>query len=183
MKKLLSLVTVMLLLFSLVACQSEENADGESVSPSSSSQTSNEESEVSVPGVPEDAESEPVEPNQRKVLMTIDGKAYEITLYDNSAADALYNSLPLELTFEDYNNVEKIAYLSEEQQLPSEEELEGYDPAPGDLCLYAPWGNLSLFYQDFDYSNGLISLGRMDSGIEDISTQSEDFTVILEKHE
>ena len=79
--------------------------------------------------------------------MTIDGQSYEITLYENPVADALYDMLPLEVTFEDYNSVEKIAYLPEGQQLPSADRLEGCDPSPGDLCLYAPWGNLSLFYQ------------------------------------
>lgn len=181
MKKLLSLMVTMLLLFSLAACQAERNAGEESAAsvPESSKE----------PDIPQDAESELVEPvesvesDQRQVLMTMDGQVYEIALNDNSVADALYDLLPLEVTFEDYNSVEKIAYLPEEQQLPSADELTGYDPSPGDLCLYAPWGNLSLFYQDFDYSNGLISLGRLDTGIEDISAQSGDFTVILEKSE
>ncbi|RHP30980.1 cyclophilin-like fold protein [Lachnotalea sp. AF33-28] len=189
MKKLLSLMAAMLLVVSLAACQSESDTDGESVSPPASSQTSNEETPESVPEpsvepeIPQDTESEPAEPDQRQVLMTIDGQSYEITLYENPVADALYDMLPLEVTFEDYNSVEKIAYLPEGQQLPSADELEGYDPSPGDLCLYAPWGNLSLFYQDFNYSNGLISLGRLEAGIEDIAAQAENFTVTLEKSE
>lgn len=189
MKKLLSLMAAMLLVVSLAACQSESDTDGESVSPPASSQASNEEAPESVPEpfveseIPQDTESEPVEPDQRQVLMTIDGQSYEITLYENPVADALYDLLPLEVTFEDYNSVEKIAYLPQGQQLPSVDELEGYDPSPGDFCLYAPWGNLSLFYQDFNYSNGLISLGRLDVGIEDIAAHSENFTVILEKSE
>ena len=115
--------------------------------------------------------------------MTVNEQAYEIMLYDNQTADALYDLLPMELTFEDYNSVEKIAYLPEEQQLPTEDRLEGYDPEPGDLCLYAPWGNLSLFYQNFGYSDGLISLGRLESELEDTFAQSESFTVTLEKNE
>jgi len=27
-----------------------------------------------------------------------------------------------------------------------------------------PWGNLALFYRDFTYSDGLIRLGRLDTG-------------------
>ena len=120
MKKLLSLMAAMLLVVSLAACQSESDTDGESVSPPASSQTSNEETPESVPEpsvepeIPQDTESEPsepVEPDQRQVLMTIDGQSYEITLYENPVADALYDLLPLEVTFEDYNSVEKIAYL------------------------------------------------------------------------
>ena len=91
--------------------------------------------------------------------------------------------LPLKLTFEDYNGVEKIAYLPEGQQLPTEGEPDGYDPSAGDLCLYAPWGNLSLFYQDFGYSGGLVSLGRLETGIEEISSLSDGFAVTLEQVE
>lgn len=58
-----------------------------------------------------------------------------------------YDLLPLELTFEDFNGIEKISYLSEE--LPTDVEPDGCDPAVGDLCLYAPRGNLSIFFQNF----------------------------------
>lgn len=51
------------------------------------------------------------------------------------------------------------------------------------LCLYAPWGNLSIFYKDFHNSNGLISLGHIDSGIDIIGDMSEDFSALLEKME
>lgn len=61
------------------------------------------------------------------------------------------------LDFEDYNNIEKISYLT--QKLPTAGEPDGCDPDVGDLCLYAPWGNLSIFYQDFRYSTSLIKLG------------------------
>jgi len=42
----------------------------------------------------------------------------------------------------------------------------GYDPVPGDILIYAPWGNISIFYKDHGYSNGLIYLGKM--GQEDL---------------
>jgi Cyclophilin-like family len=37
--------------------------------------------------------------------------------------------------------------------------MAGSDPSIGDIAYYAPWGNLALFYKDFGYSNGLITLG------------------------
>lgn len=86
--------------------------------------------------------------------------------------------LPLELTFEDFNGIEKISYLNE--SLPAENEPDGFDPNIGDLCLYAPWGNLSIFYQDFRYSESLISLGRIDSGMDIISNINENFNVKME---
>ncbi|WP_314724567.1 cyclophilin-like fold protein [Enterocloster bolteae] len=119
-----------------------------------------------------------LESGERKLKMTIDGHEVFITLYDTPAADALYDMLPLELNFEDFNGVEKISYLT--QELPTEGEPDGCEPDVGDLCLYAPWGNLSVFYQDFRYSDGLIMLGHIDSDMELISGQSGDFTVTLE---
>lgn len=53
-----------------------------------------------------------IEDSEKNVKMTIDGQEISITLYDTPAADALYDMLPLELSFEDYNGVEKISYLS-----------------------------------------------------------------------
>lgn len=93
-------------------------------------------------------------------------------------ANALYGSLPLEL---DFNGTEKISYLPEGQTLDTESVDEGHDPAVGDLCLYAPWGNLCIFYQDYHYSDVLYSIGHVNSGMDVISGKDSNFTVILEK--
>ena len=119
-----------------------------------------------------------MEDGERKVKMTIDGQEIFITLYDTTAANALYDMLPLDLSFEDYNGVEKISYLS--QTLPTTGEPDGYDPDIGDLCFYAPWENLSVFYQDFRYSDGLILLGHIDSGMDLISAHDGEFSATLE---
>ena len=121
------------------------------------------------------------ETGERKVKLTIDGQEFDVTLYDTPAANALYDMLPLELAFEDFNGIEKIAYIDNE--LPTEGEPDEFDPDVGDLCLYAPWGNLSIFYKDFRNSNGLISLGHIDSGMDIISGMNENFSVLLEKAE
>ncbi len=116
---------------------------------------------------------------ERKLRMIVDGQEIAITLYNTPAANALYDLLPLELTFEDFNGIEKISYLSEE--LPTDGEPDGCDPDVGDLCLYAPWGNLSIFYQDFRYSESLIMLGHVDSGMDIVSSMEENTAVVLEK--
>jgi len=105
-----------------------------------------------------------METSERKLKLTVDGREIVIELYDTPAANALYEMLPLELSFEDFNNIEKISYLQD--ALPTEGEPDGCDPDVGDFCLYAPWGNLSVFYKDFRYSNGLIKLGKIESGEE-----------------
>ena len=114
----------------------------------------------------------------KKAKLTINGREFAVTLYDTPAANALYELLPLELTFADFNGIEKIAYI--EDELPTAGEPAAFDPGVGDLCLYAPWGNLSLFYKDFRNSNGLVSLGRLDAGIEVIGGIQEDFSAVLE---
>ena len=117
----------------------------------------------------------------KKAKLTINEQEFAVTLYDTPAANALYELLPLELTFADFNGIEKIAYM--EDELPTAGEPAAFDPDVGDLCLYAPWGNLSLFYKDFRNSNGLVSLGRLDAGIEVIGGIQEDFSAVLERAE
>lgn len=73
----------------------------------------------------------------------------------------------------------KISYL--EKSLTTEGEPDGCDSDVGDLCLYAPWGNFSIFYQDFRYSERLIMLGYIDSGMDVISGMTDDFSATLEK--
>lgn len=129
----------------------------------------------------EEINTEEPEDTVRKLKMTVDGQEIPVTLYETPAANALYEMLPLELSFEDFNGIEKISYLS--QELPTDGEPDGCDPDVGDLCLYAPWGNLSVFYQDFRYSDDLILLGHVDSGMELLAGQNEDFSVTLESVE
>lgn len=144
-----------------------ENQSTNSQEPESSS------SNIEIPETPKTGE--------RKVKLIMDGHKFDVTLYDTPAANALYDMLPLELTFEDFNGIEKIAYMDNE--LPTEGEPDEFDPNVGDLCLYAPWGNLSIFYNDFRNSNGLISLGHIDSGVDLIAEMNSDFSATLEKTE
>ena len=93
-----------------------------------------------------------------------DGSEIIVSLNDNPAADALYEMLPLELSFEDFNGTEKIAYPPDE--LPTDGSPDSCDPEVGSLCYYIPWGNLCFFYQDFRVSSSLIPLGSVESGTE-----------------
>ena len=95
-----------------------------------------------------------------KIRMTFSGLELTGTLYDNASARALFAMLPLDLSIEDYAHNEKITYL------PEKLTIEGSGPfgneQPGDICYYAPWGNLALFHAGYRYSSGLIRLGRLD---------------------
>lgn len=126
-----------------------------------------------------DALSENSGHEEKSVLLLIDGQAFSVTLYDTPAANSFYDMLPVELTFEDYNGTEKISYLTD--TLDTEGELDGFDPSVGDLCLYEPWGNLCIFYNDFGYSDRLILLGHVDEGMDVIGAMTDDFMVTIEK--
>lgn len=140
MKKIISfLLFSMIVLCGLFGCSGPSDVSQSEVQSSSSTAES-----VSDP-----------EPAVRKLKMTIAAQTITIVLYDTPTADALYEILPMELIFSDYNGTEKIAYPPE--TLPTEGEPDGCDPEAEDLCLYAPWGNLCIFYQDFRYSELLSS--------------------------
>ena len=106
-----------------------------------------------------------------KMRIAFADQDFTATLYDNPSARDLASMLPLDLSIADYANNEKIAYL------PRKLTEEGAGPfaneAPGDLCYYAPWGNLEFFYAGYRYSSGLIRLGRLDGGIEPLLARGE----------
>lgn len=105
-------------------------------------------------------------PPQRGTTMKIrcifGQQSFTASLLDNPSARDLSSMLPLDLSIEDYSTNEKIAHL------PRKLTEEGSGPfsgeARGDLCYFAPWGNLAFFHGDYRYSQGLIRLGRLDGG-------------------
>jgi len=99
-----------------------------------------------------------------KLKITIGDKTATAILYDNAAGNDFASMLPLTMELTDYNNTEKIGALP--KKLSVKNAPPGFTPSVGDITCYAPWGNLALFYKDFDYSKGLVSLGKITSCIE-----------------
>src|SRR3954464_6997047 len=97
-------------------------------------------------------------------MVTEDGRSIAATLGDNPTARDFGSLLPLTLTLKDYASTEKISDLP--KKLSTEGAPPGSDPSIGDITYYAPWGNLALFYKDFGFSQGLVKLGKIDSGVE-----------------
>ena len=182
MKKIMLMILMSaLLLGTLAACGGQTTTKEEPSVPNETQKES-----AAIPSADETVspdESVTTEPSsesaEKKLKMTVNGQEILITLYDTSTANALYAALPMELNFSDYNGTEKIAYPPE--ALPTEGEPDGCDPDVGDLCLYAPWGNLCIFYQDFQYSQSLIKLGHIKSGMDILSGTNGDFTATLER--
>lgn len=99
-----------------------------------------------------------------KIRIIVDGTELSAMLEDNAASRDFAALLPLDITLKDYNGTEKVADLP--SRLSTKGMPEGVDPEIGDITYYAPWGNLALFYRDFDYARGLVRLGRIESGVE-----------------
>jgi hypothetical protein len=99
-----------------------------------------------------------------RLKITVGDKTATAVLYGNPTSRDFAAMLPLTVKMDDYSNTEKIFYPS--RKLSAEDAPAGFDPSVGDITLYAPWGNIALFYKDFGYSNGLISLGKVTSGME-----------------
>jgi len=105
----------------------------------------------------------------------------EITgrLDDTPTAQDLAAQLPLTLTFRDHNGVEKTA------PLPSELSLEGapdaHDPVAGDIGYWAPDADLVFYYDSNAPSfSGIVRIGEVESGIEAIEDQGDDFRATVE---
>ena len=114
-----------------------------------------------------------------RIKLTVNGNEIFVNLDESQASREFLEMLPLTLTFEDFNNTEKIATLPDElstEGLPS-----GYTPEVGDFSYYAPWSNISVFYKDFRYSNSLYKLGRVESGIEILENMNGNFEVTIER--
>lgn len=96
-----------------------------------------------------------------KVRIAFGEQVMTATLEGNPSARDFASMLPLrDLTIDNYADNEKISVL------PRKLIEDGSGPFgnehPGDLCYYAPWGNLAFFHAGYRWSRGLIRLGRID---------------------
>ena len=112
------------------------------------------------------AASAPARETTMQIQFALNGKVVTARLEDNPAARDFLAMLPMTVTLEDYISTEKIAYLP--GRLSTQGAPDGIEPKKADVTYYAPWGNLALFQKDFRYSSGLVKLGRIESGFEEL---------------
>lgn len=105
--------------------------------------------------------------NKMKIRISVGKTVLTATMLDNATARDFMALMPMTLILNDYARTEKIAYLP--RKLSTQGAPSGSDPSVGDITLYAPWGNLAIFYQDFGYASGLIVLGKIDHGVDKLS--------------
>ncbi|WP_246683534.1 cyclophilin-like fold protein [Labrys sp. KNU-23] len=100
-----------------------------------------------------------------RIGISFNRQSMTATLEDNPSARDFASLLPLDdLSIDNYADNEKISYLP--RKLTEEGSGPFGDERAGDLCYYAPWGNLAFFYASYRWSRGLIRLGRLDGGFE-----------------
>ena len=125
-------------------------------------------------------EPETPDTSSLNVNITTGNRTITATMEDNAAARDFLSRLPLEITLNDYNNTtEKIFYP--DPALTTEGVTWGCTPAPGDITIYAPWGNVAIFCKRWSHSRDLIKIGRIDgNGIEVLSVAG-DISVKIER--
>lgn len=180
MRKIFVILLSIMSVISLAACGHKTDSDGR-ISSSQSSTTSDSRNEMSKSTVSKKTSSilEGASVQDTRIKLTFGDKEVIATMYDNPTSRDLLAKLPLTLTFKDYAGSEKIAYPP--KALSIEDAPSGSDPNLGDLALYSPWGNLVIYYGDSGYANGLIILGHIKSGIENLATMDKEFTVKIER--
>lgn len=99
---------------------------------------------------------------EMKIVCEIDGEEIIGTLNESAAAKSFAKLLPLTSVLEDYASTEKITDLP--KKLDTSGAPSGTNAKTGDICYYAPWGNLAIFYKPFGFASGLINLGSFDNG-------------------
>lgn len=106
-----------------------------------------------------------------RIRCRLEEKTFTVGLLDNPSAWDLATMLPLDLVIDDFSTNEKIAYLP--RKLTEEGSGPFSNEAAGDLCYYAPWGNLAFFHGGYKYSSGLIRIGRLDDGPQPLLTRGK----------
>jgi len=100
-----------------------------------------------------------------KIEIIVEGETATATatLFDTPTGRDFASLLPLSLTLEDYDDIERISNLP--RRLSTAQAPDGMTPEAGDITYYAPWGNLAIFARGRDYARSLIPLGKVDSGL------------------
>lgn len=187
MKKFLYSIFVGMMILTLSACGTGDAGQSVESTPETLSETgtssavleqseSSESLEVSsVDEVSSDIDiAEEPENTFRQISVQFGENTVVYELNDGTAADSLYEQLPLTIEVEDYSTNEKIFYLP--QPLDTNNSPLAQSGA-GTLAYYEPWGDIVFFYGDYNENPSLFELGRAVSGGDLVSGMSGTITI------
>lgn len=128
MKKAISILLSIIVCICFSACDGQTSLQTSSQPDSIQELTDTEDNSLTVSESTQTSSTndDTTEKSERKVNLIIEDTEISITLYDTPTANSLYEMLPLELAFEDFNATEKISYLP--VKLSTEGEPDGCDP-------------------------------------------------------
>ena len=187
MKKALSAIILCLMTFvfsacgtgnseSLVILTSESSpSETEQLSPveqPESAGSSESSSDEEITSATKDAE-EP-ESTSRQISVQFGENTVVCKLNDETAADSLYEQLPLTIEVEDYSTNEKIFYPDEALDTSDSPLAQA---GAGTLAYYEPWGDVVFFYGDYNENPSLFELGQVISGGELVSQMYGTITI------
>ena len=109
-------------------------------------------------GAPQPQPVPPADAAETPITVTVGDTVFDAVLYDDPAAEALRERLPLTVDMSELNGNEKYVYLDE--PLPTDAVQPGEIRA-GDLMLYGE-DCLVLFYESFSSGYRYTPLGRLD---------------------
>lgn len=162
MRKFFILLVSSVLMFSMTSCKTSDSSTKSSSETETSSQTENS-------GTDAETENTSDSKSAGRISIESNGNTIIFELNNSQAAQDLYDQLPLSVESEDYSDNEKSFYPSEDLNVSDAPEAEG---GAGVLAYYEPWGDVVMFYDDFDSSDSLYELGRVVSGSEWIEDMS-----------
>lgn len=162
-KRVMIIVLLLAACLGLAGCRSG-TAQEDSASDAGGSQTEGA-SDKGGTAAEDTAENREEETGGETMQVTVNGQTFQIVLYDNEAAEALKEKLPMTLDMSELNGNEKYYYMQE--SMPTDAERVG-SIKTGDLMLYGS-DCLVLFYKDFSTSYSYTKLGYMEdaSGLAD----------------
>ncbi|MDQ0897519.1 cyclophilin-like fold protein [Paenibacillus sp. V4I7] len=119
-----------------------------------------------------------------RVKLIFDNEEFIVKMYDNPTSRDFLTRLPLTLIFKEFGGFEKLSILDKE--LSTENAPSGSVPEVGDFGYYAPWKDVNMYYKEWNYSSGLVKLGKIESGIEEEFTKklqdmNGDFAVTIQQ--
>ena len=169
MKKLIILLCLTLIVFSIVLCLILVNNKKDEKIIQDNGDVYQEENTNNIDSGDE---------NMKKVNIKINGKTFTATLYNNIVADELFEKLPLNITMNELNGNEKYYYFDNNFTANSQR-VEKINT--GDIMLYGD-NCLVIFYDDFATSYSYTKIGYIDNpeNLKDVVGNSS-MEVIIEK--
>lgn len=99
-----------------------------------------------------------------RITLTIKDTDVEAELYDHPVAAELAERLPLDLAFNDFNRVEKVATLDRPLTMRGVPDADA--PSPGEIGYHDPSRGLVLYYGSPGRWPGLVRMGRFDYDLD-----------------